>query len=84
MDRVGHRRAEKTLKRRSDQAKGSGHKIVVDEDGVENLHGGVDMVGHTPPRRKLKKFEKWGHWDRLECLSDKMLQGVGGPKVDDE
>ena len=50
----------------------------------ENLHGGVDMVGHTPPGRKFEEIEEWGRWDWLECLSNKMSEGVRGPKVDDE
>ena len=37
MDRVGHRRAEKTLKRRSGRAEGSGRKMVIGEDGDESI-----------------------------------------------
>ena len=40
--------------------------------------------GILPLVENLKKFEEWGRWDRLECLSDEMSEGVGDPKVDDE
>ena len=40
--------------------------------------------GILPLVENLKKFEKWGRWDWLECLLDEMSEGVGGPKVDNE
>ena len=46
MDRVGHRRAEKTLKRRSGRAEGSGCKIVVDEDDDESTQKIAWRCGH--------------------------------------